>query len=364
MTVPLNKTRYMKPDLIFVSFCVVILFFLAGPAFAEREERLFLSDEVISMELRTDFSAILKSRTEDPEYYDGEMIYYDQGGRSVKLSVRVSARGNFRRDPANCAFPPLYVEFNENEVKSTLFGNHDRLKLVTPCQREKEVIEEYLIYKMYNQVTEQSMKARLAKVRYFDTESGKELFEGHSFFLEDKNQIAERNNAVIRDRFITTHDLNRDNYKKLTFFQYLIGNLDWYVESRQNIIIMQPADSSLMPVAVPYDFDLAGFVNPDYSKPKGVPVKQLRDKRVYRGLCYTDEELRDIFTFYENLKPQFESIIKNSELLSRSDKRQLLSYISHFYTVIKKDDLIKLEILAICQTPQLHNVSELSETLR
>ncbi|MBW6501113.1 MAG: hypothetical protein K0B05_06940 [Bacteroidales bacterium] len=364
MPVTLHKTRYINNDLIFISFCLVILFLMAGPAMAEKGGRLFMSDEIITMELRTDFSAILKSRTEDPEFFDGEMVYYDLDGRSVKLSVRVSARGNFRRDPENCAFPPLYVEFMKNEAKNTLFGNHDKLKLVTPCQREKEVIEEYIIYRMYNQVTEQSMKARLAKVRYFDTESGKELFEGHSFFLEDKNHIAKRNNAVIRDRFITTHDLNRDNYKKLAFFQYLIGNLDWYVESRRNIIVMQPSDSSSMPVAVPYDFDLAGFVNPAYSKPKGVPAKQLRDKRVFRGLCYTEEELRDIFTFYENLKLQFESIIKNNELLSGSDKRQLLRYISHFYTVIKKEDLVKLEILAICQTPQYHNVSELSETLR
>ncbi len=361
MQVPLHKTRYTNQGLIFFSFCVVILFFLAGPALAEKGERLFLSDEVISMELRTDFTAILKSRTEDPEFYDGEMVYYDQEGRSVKLSVRVSARGNFRRDPENCAFPPLYVEFGRNEVKNTLFVNQDKLKLVTPCQREKEVIEEYIIYKMYNQVTEKSMKSRLAKVRYFDTGSGKELFERHSFFLEDKNHLAERNNAVIRDRFIATHDLNRDNYKKLVFFQYLTGNLDWYVESRKNIIIMQPEDSSSKPFAVPYDFDLSGFVNPQYSKPKGLPVKQLRDKRIYRGLCYTDEELRDIFTFYENLRPQFESIIKNSQLLSKSDSKQLLRYISHFYTVINNKNLISTELLSVCETHQRNNITALSE---
>ena len=363
MPVPLQKKRYMKPDPIFISLCVILLFFLAGPAFAEREEGLFLSDEVISMELRTDFSAILKSRTEDPEYYDGEMIYYDQGGRSVKLSVRVSARGNFRRDPANCAFPPLYVEFRKNEVKNTLFGNHDRLKLVTPCQREKEVIEEYIIYKMYNQVTEQSMKARLAKVRYFDTESGKELFERHSFFLEDKNQIAERNNAVLRDRFITPVDLSRDNYKKMAFFQYLTGNIDWYIQSRKNILIMQPDDTSSKPFAVPYDFDLAGFVNPEYSKPRGVPAKQLSEKRVYRGLCYTDEEFTDIFTFYENLRPGFESIIKNMGLLSKSDRRQMLRYVNHFYAVIKNKDLVKREFLTVCQTSQYNNISEVIEPI-
>lgn len=361
MSVSKHKDLYLKPVPLYVSFCLINILLLTDPVRAAGSDALFMSDDIIYMELRTDFSAIQKSRMEIPEYYDGELIYFGQDGKSTKLSVRVSARGNFRRDPANCAFPPLYVDFRNNEVKNTLFENQDKLKLVTPCQREKELIEEYIIYKMYNEVTDYSMRARLVKIRYFDTNTAELLFESFSFFLEDKSQIAERNNAVNRDRFITPADLNRDNFKRLAFFQYMTGNIDWYITSRKNILIMQPEDSSLKSIAVPYDFDLSGFVNPEYSKPRGVPAKLLKDKRVYRGLCYTDEEFSAVFRFYKSLRPRFESIINNADILNKTDRKQLLRYVSHFYAVIKRKDLIEREFLTVCHTSQYNNISEVFE---
>ena len=364
MLLSFYKVLVVRKTISVLSFCLAISFLFTDPASAVKADSLFLSDEIINMELRTDFSAIDRTRADNPEYYDGKMIIYDREGKSSEFSIRVIARGNFRRDPENCDFPPLYLNFRKNEVRNTIFENQDKLKLVTPCQREKEVIEEYLIYRMYNEVTDQSMRTRLAKVRYFDTCSGKELFESFSFFLEEKEFIAERNNAVLRDRFIMPEDLNRDNFMKLAFFQYLAGNVDWYIQSRKNIIIMQPEDGSSEPFAVPYDFDMSGFVNPHYSKPRGVPAKQLTEKRIFRGLCYTDEELRDLFNFYRNLRPEFESIINTTELLSKSDRRRLLRYLNYSYAVINSRDLVKREFLAACQAGEYNNISEVIDPVK
>jgi uncharacterized protein YktA (UPF0223 family) len=313
------------------------------------------------MELRSDFSSLLAGRAENPEYYNGELVYYSPGGDITKLSVRVIARGNFRRNPEYCSFPPLFVNFRNGEVTNTLFDNQKKLKLVTPCQGDEDVVEEYLIYKMYNEVTDQSMKVRLAKISYFDTGTGKEVFERYSFFLEDKERTANRNDAIAKDRFVTPFDLNRESYKKMVFFQYIIGNKDWYIASRKNVVIMQPNDPSVKPIAVPYDFDMSGFVNAEYSKPKDVPDYLLSSKRVYKGLCYTDDELKEIFAFYEELKPKFESIINSVELLTNYNKKQILRYINHFYTVIKSKALIKREFLGICETPGDYNLFEVSQ---
>ncbi len=136
---------------------------------AEEPDTLFKSDEVIRIELRTDFSAIQKDRLKTPEYHDGELIYYSSTGDTISSDVKVMARGNFRRDPSICNFPPLLVNFKKKEVENTLFENQNKLKLVTPCETEQDVIKEYTVYKLYNEVTDLSMKVRLAKILYFDT---------------------------------------------------------------------------------------------------------------------------------------------------------------------------------------------------
>jgi hypothetical protein len=248
------------------------------------------------------------------------------------------------------------VNFKKIEVKNTLFDNQGKLKLVTPCQNDEDVIKEYLIYKMYNQVTDLSMKVRLVKVLYFDTGRGKELFEKYSFFIEEKEQVAGRNNAFVKDKFITPFDLNSENARRMSVFQYIIGNRDWYFTTRHNLVLMQPDDTTLAPFAVPYDFDFSGFVNADYTKPKGVPEELLAKRRVYKGICYSTDEFNDVFKFYRGLRPAFESIINNMELIPKNSRKQLLEYLKYFYKVIESEKLIKQEFMDVCETKKTYNI--------
>ena len=349
----------LKFDFLKISLCTLTFIYVTNSVLAAETDTLFQSDEIIHIELRSDFSAIQDDRAENAVFHDGELIYYAPGSEAKKFSVKIMVRGHFRRDPVNCDFPPLFVDFRKSEVKNTIFEKQNRLKLVTPCHYEEDVIEEYIIYKMYNKVTDLSLKVRLVKILYFDTGSNKKLFEKHSFFIEDKEHAAERNNAFEKDKFLTPFDVNRENFKRMSVFQYIIGNKDWYVTSRKNVIIMQPNDTSLALYAVPYDFDMSGFVNPEYSKPEGVPENLLRDKRIYKGICYTNDEFKEIFELYRELRPVFESIINNQELISKYSKKYILRYISHFYTVIESSELIKQEFLDKCQTKKDYNISDL-----
>lgn len=346
----------IKYNLLKVSL-TTILFIISGSAQASGTDSLFMSDEIIRIELRSDFSAIQAERTGDPEYHDGKLIYYTEGSKT-KLSVKVMARGNFRLSPENCNFPPLLVDFRKSEVKNTIFENQDKLKLVTPCQYEEDVIDEYTIYKLYNQVTDLSFKVRLVKILYIDDRLNKRLFEKYSFFIEDKDHVAERNNAVAKDKFLTPFDINRENLQKLSVFEYLIGNKDWYITSRKNIVIMQSKDASRELYAVPYDFDFSGFVNAEYTKIKGISEEVLVERRVYQGLCYTEDELEGIFQFYTELRPVFESIIKNQKFISDYGRKQIIRYISNFYTLIKNYNLVRQEFLSECQTRKDFNISE------
>jgi|WetSurSiteA1Bulk_404760.scaffolds.fasta_scaffold03156_3 hypothetical protein len=342
---------------------LTLLFSLwTATVFADEPDTLFRSEEIINLELRSDFTAIEKSRTGDAEYFDGELIYDIPGSEPEIFSVKVMVRGHFRRDPNICSFPPLLVNFKGKEVKNTIFDNQNKLKLVTPCQNEEDVVEEYLIYKMYNQVTDLSMKVRLAKIRYYDTATGRRLFEKYSFFVEDKDKVAKRNDAIAKDRFLTPFDLNQDNFKKVALFEYLIGNKDWYVTSRKNLEILQSEDPSIGLIAVPYDFDLSGFVDPDYSKPEGVPEYALADKRVYKGLCYTDDELKDTFDYFRNLKPVFESIINNQELIPKYNRKQIIKYIDISYSYIENEHSFKKVFANTCQSRKDFNLADLQNS--
>lgn len=340
-------------NLLNISLYVFLLNCVTNSMWAVDTDSLFKSDEIIKMELRTDFSTIQAERTGIAEYHDGELIYYTPNGETVKLSVKLIVRGHFRRDTANCNFPPLYVNFKKGEVKNTIFKNQNELKLVTPCMYEKDVIDEYLIYKMYNNVTDLSMKVRLVKILYFDTSTRRNIFEKYSFFLEKKEHVAERNNYVVKDMMISPSDLDRENFKKMSIFQYMIGNGDWYfrlnvgngggyLKLNRNFVVMQPQDSTLSPYAVPYDFDLSSFVNADYAK-------SLMSRRTYKGLCFADKEFDEVFEFYKELRPEFETIINSTGQISRSSQKYMLKYIEDFYTIIESNKLIKQEFLDACE---------------
>jgi hypothetical protein len=311
------------------------------------------------MELRADFTAIQKDRGENAGEHDGELIYKDADRKNVNLRVKLTVRGNFRRNPVNCDFPPLSVNFKKGELKNTLFENQDKLKLVTPCQSDEYVIEEYLVYKMYNLVTDMSLKVRLVRITYFDTSTNKELSGQYSFFIEDKDHAAKRNNASVKDNFLTPFDVNRDNLNKMSAFQYIIGNKDWFVSSRKNIIIMQPNDTSQAPFAVPYDFDFSALVNADYTKPKNQIHIFPETRRIYKGICFTDAEYEDVFGFYRELRPAFLSIIRKQPNISAEATNQITDYIDQFYSATKNSKSLIREFKAVCETKKTYNIPEL-----
>lgn len=341
--------------IVLFAFYLCLSFYAKG----QKTDTLFLSEEVLNLELRSDFTAIRADTAKDPKPQNGKLIFYSPDGKTIKFTVKVRARGDFRRNPEICSFPPLQVNFKKNEVRNTIFNNQDKLKLVTACQQEEDVIEEYVIYKMYNQVTDLSLKVRLVKVRYFDTSAGKEVFVRHSFFIEHEDQLAERNNVYERDSILTPFDLERENFMKMSVFEYLIGNKDWFISSRRNVATFRSKDPGGELYAVPYDFDFAGLIDASYTKPRNVSEKFLSTRRVFKGVCYTEDEFRRTFEFYRKLKPVFESLINGQELVSKTTRRENIRYLEVFYQIIEDRDQFKKDFLDVCETRRMYNLPDL-----
>ena len=113
------------------------------------------------------------------------------------MPVTLSVRGNFRRDGANCRFPPLYLNVPKKAVKHTLFAGQDKLKLVTHCQTDEYVVREWMVYRLYNLLTDLSFRARLARVTYADS-LRKRPDETHwGLLLEDDADLAKRNHLRL-----------------------------------------------------------------------------------------------------------------------------------------------------------------------
>ncbi len=107
-------------------------------------------------------------------------------GMRLQLPMKVRLRGNFRKDPVNCDFPPLRLNFSNTTVINTIFAGQDKIKLVTHCRSRKDlyeqnVLKEYLAYKLYNLFTEESYHVRLVHLTYADTEGKVDTFKKWHF---------------------------------------------------------------------------------------------------------------------------------------------------------------------------------------
>lgn len=211
---------------------------------------------------------------------------------------------------------------------------------------------------MYNIITDKSLKARLAKIIFYDTGTRTQVFEKYSFFIEEKKNFEQQNKCTEVTKNIYPFFLDKDLTKKVSIFQYMIGNKDWFFHTRHNIILMQPADTNVVPFPVPYDFDFSAFVNAEYTKPAGVPDEMLPNRRIYKGICYSAAEFEEVFDFYRKLKPEFESIINQMKPLPKAERNLRIKYIQDFYNIIGDKERFKKEFLDVCETKKTYNIPE------
>lgn len=279
---------------------VAILFGLSLCAFpashARANQPLFDAEDIVTVRIEAPFASLFRELRDADEYVEATLTATVPGRASESYKIKIKPRGKTRRDKSVCRFPPLTVNFKKKSVEGTLFENQDKLKLVTHCQSkrssyEQYYLQEYLIYKTYNLVTDESFRVRLAKFDYIDTEDKETVTEKFGFFIEDTDRLAER---LGRERRKLNQVL-RSEYEieaaaRFMLFQYFIGNLDWAIlggpegdNCCHNSKPLFSANNKAVPI--PYDFDYAGVINAKYAvPPESMRVRNVRT-RYYRGFC-------------------------------------------------------------------------------
>ncbi|HMG88929.1 MAG TPA: hypothetical protein VK589_02680 [Chryseolinea sp.] len=305
---------------------------------------LFQSKAPLHIRANTKIKYIKKNLNDSS--YTARKIYYEKTtGNWDSLTVGVQLHGHFRAE--NCQFPPTKLKLKKSDTKNTLFEGTKKLKLVVPCQKTRDkdqlIVREYLCYQFYQQISPFHFNTRLLSLDITDYSKKKpEKIPSLAFFIEDVEPIAERNNATeIKGATLVPSRFNAKQFVRNDLFQFMIGNIDWSAVYQHNIRVIKSGNDPL--VAIPYDFDMSGFVNAAYA--------QSNRERVYRGFCRDEALVQEVRQEFLKLQSDFNATIDlQSEYFSSADKEDMKSYLKGFYDILKDDWQFKESIIEKCRT--------------
>ncbi|MEM6319732.1 MAG: hypothetical protein AAF960_18820 [Bacteroidota bacterium] len=300
---------------------------------------LYEEEALISLEITGDLAHLFAAKHADDHYHPAT-IRVEKGDSILNFAIELARRGVTRR--RICDFPPIKLEFSKEDLVEKGFSGFDDYKLVTHCLEGEDefVLKEYLTYKLFNQLTDKSFRVRLAKIRYVD-ESGQAPDGTHfGFLIEDNKEMAARlgGNLVNPNKYKITR-LDKEQYKKMVLFQYMIGNTDWNLSKGHNIKWVQ-TEIDGAPTPVPYDFDYCGLVNAPYAVPHPqIPIDSVRQ----RFLQWRGKSMDELWPTYEVFKSQKEELLKIFQLLDHLDKTahaDMLNFLSPFFEKETKEDFL------------------------
>jgi len=313
---------------------------------------LFDTDNLFEISLKFDISAYKKAKS-DTTYLDAILTYFNNEKDSVTKKIKVRARGNIRRTEI-CDFPPLMLNFKMKDKVGSEFAGINKLKVVPYCHvgYEQYILKEFLVYKLYNIVTDLSYRVRLFKINYINTSKKKQPVTQYGFAIEPLKLLEKRTNTLeityagVNQRIVKPEILDR-----MAIFNYMIGNTDWSVPVRHNIVLLTtkepaPPNNNLI---IPFDFDYAGLVGTNYAVTfETLPIKTVQE-RLYVAVCRTEDEFKNNLNEFLVKKEQFYKVINDFPYLSAKAKKSMINYLDQFFNGIGKKDYILKNILNDCK---------------
>ncbi|MEO1450599.1 MAG: hypothetical protein AAFV07_13805 [Bacteroidota bacterium] len=320
---------------------IATLAFLApvSPAEASNRTDLFSEEAPLKVELVFNYKKFIRHKYKD-EYMPAAIHIELEEGEVVSDTIRMKARGNFRR--RFCTFPPIKLNFKKTDFTTPSLQSLETIKLVTNCKFQdvfqQYLYQEYLAYRLYNELTPESFRVRLVEITYTDSEGKKEPFTRIGFLIEDVDDVAKRNQAQkIKSERAVFSDIDPIVMNRVSLFEYMIGNSDWALGNMHNVKIVQSQDiANPRRILLPYDFDYCGMVNTHYALPhESLPIEKVTE-RIYLGPCVDPGTLDITFGQFIEKKERFMAIIQEFPLLDDRRKRLMTGYLEDFF-----EDMVK-----------------------
>ncbi len=319
-------------------FLTIFLLFLIENLLAQQEDKqsifqLLQRTPHLEITLKSDFKNLKKNKNRD-DYQPASLSFTDENGQLISWDLEIKPRGKMRRRV--CAMPPLKLKFPKDEVKAQGLAKYRTLEMVEICNFGKDyeqyVLREYVAYKLYNMLTNNSFRVQLVKVDFQDAEAAKIPMDGFGFLIENNEEMAERLGGKILEPESIGRRLPDTKERELfNLFQFMIGNTDWWATTAHNLDIFSRRDS-VVPFPIPYDFDYAGFVNTPYAVPNDkTPLKYVTE-RYYQGNCRTEAETQETIQVFLDKKTEMLNTVRSFHISTNTPESILSNTSTPFST--------------------------------
>jgi len=317
--------------------------------------QLFASLDPIEVIITADFKAVQRDRNVDSKkLYPGTLALVKDGAAGTAVPIELRTRGHVRRNPRLCEFAPLRLELPKDKFKGTVLEGQGGLKLGTHCQSEgvyqQYVLKDYLATRLHNVLTPRSLRTRLVRVTYADSDTGKKPYTRWGIFFEDVDDLAKRMEArelpVPRQTF---KFVEQTQLLFMSLFQYMIGNTDYSILALHNVIMLD--DAKGIRYTVPYDFDYSGLVGAHYAVPaKGLDLASVED-RLYRGPCKTEAEVQEALKPFREKQAELLALPASLVSLGLDDgqRKNAEKYLNEFFELIARPDRVKKTFVTDCK---------------
>jgi hypothetical protein len=299
---------------------------------------LFEESDPIEITLRFDMNTYLRTKPKE-DYLKANMIFHLNENDSIVRNIKLRTRGEYRN--INCYFAPIELNFKKVDFGYKDLNKIGKIKMVAQCDTRKDyedyLLREYLTYKLFNVMTDTSFRVRLLIINYVDTVKKRKPVRQYGFFIEPVDILASRLNLIQTKQALNQKYISERIMDKLAIFNYMIGNYDWGIPGEHNVKIFRPATFSAnnKPIALPYDFDWTGIVNPSYGIPAdNVGITNIR-QRIFAGICRSREVYTRDLEEFSRKKEELYRVINEFPYLSQSSKKDMIAYIEEFYNLFR-----------------------------
>jgi len=318
-------------------------------------QALFRDEAPLELTLTTNLRDLLRERdSTELRWFGAEMSYTDAGGTARRVPTELRARGHFRRQARNCAFPPLFIRSGRAARDSSILQGNPRLKIVTPCRPtaddyQQYILLEYLMYRTYSVINPVHHRTRLANITYKDSTDRVKPIVVTAFFLEVEQEVADEHKLEFSETTGALFaDVDSTTLDRLSLFEYWIGNTDWSLAALHNIEIFRKPDGDYVPVA--YDFDWSGAVNARYSFPNPtLGIRTVRE-RLHRGPCRTAEQWAPTLAYYREKRTAIDSVwampVPGLDPKRRADTK---AFLDQLWPILDNPRQFTRTVVEICQ---------------
>jgi len=311
---------------------------------------LFDRDDLMEISLRFDITHYRRKKDES-QYFDATLIYHTSPSDSIVKTLKLRPRGISRL--SICDFPPIMLNFKKQDSVGGEFSKIDKIKMVTHCSAggEDYLLKEFLVYKMFNVLTEYSFRVRLVRVNYINTFKESKPIREFAFLIEPVKSLEKRTNSKeIDSAHVTQKHIRRQVMDRMAIFNYMIGNTDWSVPIRHNTLTIAQGQYGGLEsgIIIPYDFDYSGLVNTDYAIPfEGLGLESVRERK-YLGVCRSESEFLEALVEFRDKKEEIYKVINDFEYLDARNKKEMINYLEGFYKSFDKRNSIVFQLLKDC----------------